>query len=110
MYVVATLGDGCLQRDICREAFVSKQTVNSSVRNLEKKGFLLLEQHGRDKQIYLTDQGKEFSEQKIRPVIQMENKIFMDLEPEERKEFVRLFRKYVDIFERHEKILLEDLK
>ena len=56
MYVVATLGDGCLQRDICREAFVSKQTVNSSVRNLEKKGFLLLEQHGRDKQIYLTDQ------------------------------------------------------
>ena len=30
MYVVGTLGDGCLQRDICREAYVSKQTVNSS--------------------------------------------------------------------------------
>ena len=38
LYMVGTLGDGCLQRDICREAYVSKQTVNSSMRNLERQG------------------------------------------------------------------------
>lgn len=38
LYAICVLGDGCLQRDICREAFTSKQTINSSVRNLEKKG------------------------------------------------------------------------
>ena len=43
LYMVGTLGDGCLQRDICREAYVSKQTVNSSMRNLERQGYLYLE-------------------------------------------------------------------
>ena len=43
LYAICVLGDGCLQRDICREAFTSKQTINSSVRNLERKGILYLE-------------------------------------------------------------------
>lgn len=34
LYVICELGDGCLQRDICYEAFASKQTVNSSIRKL----------------------------------------------------------------------------
>ncbi len=109
MYVVGTLGDGCLQRDICREAYVSKQTVNSSMRNLERQGYLYLEQSGRDKHIRLTDKGKQFVEEKIRPVVDMENGAFLEMEPEERAEFIRLSRKYVDGFAEKEKKLLEVL-
>lgn len=109
LYVVCTLGDGCQQRDICREAYVSKQTISSSVRNLEKSGFLYLEKRGRDKHICLTEKGRAFVEQKIRPVIEMENMAFLEMEPDERAEFIRLSQKYVDLFGKKEKELLEVL-
>lgn len=69
---------------------MSKQTVNSSMRNLERQGYLYLEQSGRDKHIRLTDKGKQFVEEKIRPVVDMENGAFLEMEPEERAEFIRL--------------------
>ena len=109
LYVVCILGDGCLQKDICREAYVSKQTVNSSVRSLERNGFLYLEKSGRDKHICLTEKGRQFVEQKIRPVVDMENGAFLEMEPEERAEFIRLSQKYVDLFGKKEKELLEVL-
>lgn len=109
LYVVCTLGDGCLQKDICREAYVSKQTISSSVRNLERNGFLYLEKSGRDKHICLTEKGRQFVEQKIRPVVDMENGAFLEMEPEERAEFIRLSHKYVDLFGKKEKELLEVL-
>ena len=109
LYVVCILGDGCLQKDICREAYVSKQTVSSSVRNLEKNGFLYLEKSGRDKHICLTEKGRQFVEQKIRPVADMENEAFLEMGPEERAELIRLSQKYVDLFGKKEKELLEVL-
>lgn len=109
LYVVCTLGDGCLQKDICREAYVSKQTISSSVRNLERNGFLYLEKSGRDKHICLTEKGRQFVEQKIRPVVDMENGAFLEMEPDERAEFIRLSQKYVDLLGKKEKELLEVL-
>ncbi len=101
MYVVCVLGDGCMQRDICREAYVSKQTVNSSIRNLEKNGYLYLEQgSGRDKHIRLTEKGNSFVEERVRPVVEAEDHAFQDMIPEERKEFIRLSGKYVENFRR----------
>ena len=68
LYTVCVLGDGCLQKDVCQEAYISKQTVNSSVRKLEKNGYLYLEQGtGRDKHIRLTEMGRRFVKEKIRP-------------------------------------------
>ena len=89
---------------------MSKQTINSSVRNLEKQGFIYLKQGiGREKNIFLTDMGRGFVEEKIRPVIEIENDAFLEMEPEERREFIRLSQKYVDGFARKEKRLLEEL-
>lgn len=52
-YILYTLGDGCLQKDICYEIFANKQTVNSSIRKLEKDGYIYLKQgRGRDKHIF----------------------------------------------------------
>ncbi|HJA13190.1 MAG TPA: MarR family transcriptional regulator [Candidatus Mediterraneibacter merdipullorum] len=110
LYVLCVLGDGCLQRDICRETFVSKQTVNSSVRSLEKKGFLYLEKEGRDKHIYLTESGKRFADERIRPVIEAENEVFLAMKPDEKAEFLRLFRKLADGYQERKKPLLEKLR
>ena len=48
-------------------------------------------------------------EEKIRPVVDIENAAFLEMEPEERAEFIRLSRKYVDGFAEKEKKLLEVL-
>ena len=39
LYCLLELGDGCSQKDICKLYSISKQTVNSSVKSLEDKGF-----------------------------------------------------------------------
>ena len=101
LYAICVLGDACLQSDICREAFTSKQTINSSVRNLEKKGILYLEKGtGRDKKIFLTEKGRQLVEEKVRPVIQLENDALLGMEPDEREMFIRLYEKYVENFRR----------
>lgn len=38
-YVICSLGDGCLQKDICYETFANKQTVHSSIRGRSCRSF-----------------------------------------------------------------------
>ena len=42
LWCLVERGDGCTQKDICRQVSISKQTVHSSVRKLERDGFLSL--------------------------------------------------------------------
>ena len=54
------LGAGCTQRDICRQFFLSKQTVHSSVRKLERDGLLSLRSgEGREVSLFPTARGRE---------------------------------------------------
>lgn len=63
LYCLLELGDGCSQKDICKLYSISKQTVNSSVKSLEDKGFLLRKAGvGRDIHLFFTEFGREFSE------------------------------------------------
>lgn len=110
LYAVAVLGDGCRQSEICQEVWVSKQTINSSVRNLEKKGILYLKQgEGREKKLFLTEKGQKFAEEKIHPVIELENDIFSEMEETERVDYIRLSKKYLEYFRRREKKLVEEI-
>lgn len=107
-YAICVHGDGCLQKDICKEAYVSKQTINSSIRRLEADGWIYLRKgSGRDKQICLTGKGKTFVDEKIRPVIEAEDGAFLALQKEERAELIRLAQKYVDNFRERERQLRE---
>ena len=74
LYCLLELGDGCSQKDICKLYSISKQTVNSSVKSLEDKGFLVRKAGvGRDIHLFFTEFGREFSEKHIGPVFDMEN-------------------------------------
>ena len=97
LYILYTLGDGCLQKDICENTMLSKQTIHSSVHKLMRDGFLSLEAgRGRDMHIFLTPAGKAMLDEKIAPAIQIENLAFTDMTEEEQTEFLRLNRKYAD--------------
>lgn len=96
LYSVCELGDGCLQRDICKVCYIPKQTVNSAVRKLEKEGYLVLHKgHGRQMHISMTEMGKEKLKQWIYPMIRSENEAFQALTEEETIQLLNLHRKYV---------------
>ena len=102
LYALCSLGDGCLQRDICEFTLLSKQTIHSSVQKLAKDGYLSLQPgKGRDLHIHLTSAGKALMEEKITPAIQTENLAFTDMSKDEQEEFLRLNRKYIDSLRRH---------
>lgn len=102
-YAICELGDGCLQRDICKTTYIPKQTVNSSIRNLEREGYLTLK-HG-SMHIYLTERGKDMLKNVIYPVIEVENDSFKGLADEESELLLRLLEKYnVELKHRFEKL------
>lgn len=100
LYTICEYGDGCLQRDICKLSSISKQTVHSSIRKLEQEGYLYLKSgKGRDKQIFLTEAGERLVEEKIAPVIRMENAALEEMGERERDEMLRLTEKYITILQ-----------
>lgn len=96
LYTLCMTGDGCLQKDICNFSFISKQTINSSIRKLEREGLIRLAAgKGRDTHIFLTDKGKLVVQEKIIPVAQMEQCAFSQIPSTQQQELLRLTQEYV---------------
>ena len=99
LYTIMELGEGCLQKDIADWCSLSRQTVNSSIQNLKSQGFLSLDSgKGREKEIFLTDEGKRMVEEKIFPVMELEQSVFEEMSPQECREMFNLMGKYVGKF------------
>lgn len=95
-YAICTLQAGCSQTDICAHVFLTKQTVNSSIRKLEQEGYIRMEHgKGRALQIYLTEAGQALAQERIEPVLRMEDQVFQAFDAQERREFLRLSQKYL---------------
>lgn len=59
-YAICQLGDGCRQKDIADHTFPSKQTINSTIHQMEKDGLITLRPgKGRSRNIYLTPLGQD---------------------------------------------------
>lgn len=101
LYALAELGDGCAQRDIAQHFYASKQTIHSSIKALEKKGYLTVE-HGarRERQIHLTPAGRQKIEDVLDPVFQQENQVIAEMTQKEMQTLLDLNRKYVTIHQR----------
>ena len=96
LYSISELGDGCLQKDICNATCIPKQTIHSSIRQMEKSGYLTLSSgKGRSMHITLTDLGKSPLERTIYPVMQMEGEAFHCMTDEECQQMLALFGKYI---------------
>ena len=96
LYSISELGDGCLQKDICNATCIPKQTIHSSIRQMEKSGYLTLSSgKGRSMHITLTDLGENLLERTIYPVMQMEGEAFHCMTDEECQQMLALFGKYI---------------
>lgn len=101
LYTIVELGEGCLQKDIAAWCSHSRQTINSSVQNLKAQGYVSIDSgRGREKGISLTEEGKRLIEEKILPIMEMEQSAFEEMSPQESQELLKLMEKYVQILQR----------
>lgn len=97
LYVICENGDRCLQSEIYKQTGISRQTINSAIRKLEKDGIVYLKQgQGRNTIVCLTDAGKEVADKKARPLIKIENEIFDEWTEEESHMYQELTERYRD--------------
>lgn len=101
LYNVYDAGGECLLSEIYKTTGVSKQTVNSAVRTLERDGTISLRRHdGRTKKIILTEAGKAFAERTVARLYCAENAAFDSWSEDEIKTYIRLSEKYLDCLRR----------
>lgn len=99
LYALTEIGDNCLQKDICKYFSISKQTINSSIKKLEKQGLLELKStNNKCVQIILTPKGLQLIKENILPIIKIEKNTFEEIGQKDCKELLRLTKKYKDTF------------
>ena len=99
LYTIYDNGESCLLRDIYKQSGISKQTVNSAIRNLEKEEIIFLEQYnGKAKRVFLTDKGKDYAKQTAGRLYEAENKAFESWTEREIDTHIHLLEKYVESF------------
>ena len=102
LYVLCEKDGRCLQSEICKLTGISRQTINSALRNLKKDEIVCLEQgSGRNTVVCLTEKGKAFAAEKIEPLFAMENKIWNEWTPEEQQAYLTLTKKYRDALKKY---------
>lgn len=103
LYVLWDNGEGCTQSDICELWSYTRQTVNSSLKKLEKDGYICLAAvpgNKKSKSIIFTDTGKKLTNQIIAPFISAENAAFSAMEEQELTLLVKLTQKRVSLLRR----------
>lgn len=109
LYAICHAGTSCPLRDICRNAGVSKQTINSALRRLEAKGLIYLENtDGKNKTVFLTKEGQKLAGRTAAKVIAIENDIFASWTKEDVKQYLSLTERYLQDFRKHLQHLNQD--
>lgn len=97
MYAIQEAGGTSTMCEVGERWSYSKQTVNSAVKTLEKKGLVELafvEGSRKAKRLLFTAAGRELAERSIVPAMAAERRAFASLEASERAELLRLIEKY----------------
>ena len=96
LYTVCHRGEMCLLNDITSSPSISKQMIDSALRKLETEDIVYLESMGvRKKAVCLTVKGKEFAQNTVYKLQEIENEIFYSWTQIERIAFFELTQKYL---------------
>ena len=97
LYIIYFDGGCAKLSDIVRYSGLMKQTVNSSLRNLEDKGILTLEKvDGKSKAVRLTQKGTKLCENTVKHLIGWEDKALSTFSEDELKLFLSLMERYLN--------------
>lgn len=110
IYSVMEREEPYTQTELCNMWSFSKQTINTALKNLEADGiirFQVLEENRKNKQIFLTDKGLSFAQKTVIPFMDIEKRAFGALDDDERKEFLRLTQKHLNLLNKELKKHIE---
>lgn len=97
LYAICDNGEGCLLQDISFYTGMSKQTMNSALRKLEKEDIIYLGSlNAKAKKVYLTEKGKRLVGMTAMRVLQIEDEIFASWKKEDVEKYLELTGKYLD--------------
>lgn len=88
------------QKELCDDWSFSRQTINSALKSLEKQGIIMLaaiEGNRKNKEIVLTEQGKEIVNRSIIPLMGAERAAFGRLGDSDRDKFLQLTQKHMNL-------------
>ena len=100
MWILCTMREAnreLTQSEIAQEMSMSRQTVNSAIKSLEKQGYLRLEAVSgdrRNKILSFTEEGETFVKRTVDRVLSLEHQVFENLEVEEQEKITQILRKY----------------
>ena len=96
LYTICDYGESCPLQEICRRSGISKQTINSALRKLEREGIVYSEQAGvKGKNVCLTEKGKELAGDTAVRVIEVENGILASWPEEDVKRYLELTERFL---------------
>lgn len=101
LYTIRSAGRDLTQSEICDMQYVSKQTVNSSLKNLENKGLITLERTDdkRKKHILLTEEGLKVASETVDKLLDAESSAFAQFDSDEIRTFFNVAKEYNKILE-----------
>lgn len=86
------------QQDLCELLFLPKQTINSIISGLIKKGYIFLEHvpgTRNRKVIRLSDEGRNYGEKNIMWIFEAEQHAMEDADPHEIRTLISMLEKYI---------------
>lgn len=97
LYTIYDAGETCLLSDVYKKSGVSKQTVNSAIRGLERDDILYLQPYkGKAKKIVLTEKGQSYVNATVAKLYEAEVRAFDSWPAEEINTYIHLMEKYAD--------------
>ena len=91
------LGDGCIQKQISEDTHYPKQSINLVIKSFLQDGLVELRElpeNRKNKQIFLTEKGRQYCEEVIVPLMQREEQAITQMGEEQSRDLVRLIEVY----------------
>lgn len=96
LYTICSVGYSLPLNDIRRATGLSKQTVNSALRKLERDGIVYMAAlDGKSKRVCLTEKGRRFADHTIFRMIEIENAIFASWPDSEVQKYLELTERFL---------------
>lgn len=96
LYTLCNGGEESPLSKICKESGLSKQTINSALRQLENEDLIILKAaDGKSKIVCLTEKGKAYVKNNALRIISIENEIFASWSEKELSEYLSLTEKFL---------------
>ena len=100
LYGLCSHGQGCYQSTLYKETGMTKSTINSALKKMERDEILYLTPgQGRNTCVHLTEKGQQLAERTVYKVFEIENAVYESWTEEEQRIFLHLNRDYAEKME-----------